>query len=197
MLRTFWQSGRRLARRPGHTAISVLVLGVGLGMVGFLFSLVQRTVLEPLPFAHADHLVVVGHAHVDGIGIGHVGSREWLAMRGSLQGVRRHGAFPVASYVLEGGGDTPASFEQGGQMTASTMHMLGAKPLLGRGLTAADERPGATPVVVLSAALWRHRFHADKAVLGRKIQVNGQWRTVVGVMPSRFQFPGRPPCGRR
>lgn len=191
MLRILWQAGRRLARRPGHTAILVLVLGVGLGVVGFLFSLVQRTVLEPLPFAHAERLMVVGHAHVDGIGIGHLGSHEWLAIKDALQGVRRHGAFAVASYVLKSGADTPASFEQGGQMTASTLHMLGAQPLLGRGLTAADEQPGATPVALLSAALWRHRFHSDKAIVGRRIQLNGRWRTVVGVMPARFQFPGQ------
>ncbi|MDQ6647770.1 MAG: ABC transporter permease, partial [Pseudomonadota bacterium] len=77
----------------------------------------------------------------------------------------------------------------GTRWTASMMSMLGVRPILGRAFSAADDQPGAAPVVLLSESLWRHDFNADPGVLGRAVRVNGDWAVVVGVMPKGFDFP--------
>ncbi len=97
----------------------------------------------------------------------------------------------VGAYVQAGLGlDTGsgARFYDGTLLTASMFHMLGVKPILGRGLAAADDKVGAPVVVLIGENLWRRQFHADRGVLGRKVRVSGQWATIVGVLPATFTF---------
>ena len=188
--RVWLQAIRRLGRRPGIFLTSVLVLGTGLGLAVFLFSLVQKTILQPLPFPQPDRLVVIGHAQDNGLGIGSLGTDLLLDLHGKLDGVGTVGAYSMSSMVLGGGGHAPAAYEQGASLTASVLHMLDVRPVLGRGFLPADEAPGATPVVLLGASLWRQRYHADPHILGRSLRVDGVWARVVGVLPERFGFPG-------
>lgn len=168
----------------------VLVLGTGLGLSVFLFSLVQKTILQPLPFPQPDRLVVIGHAQDNGLGIGSLGNEMLLALHHKLDGTGTVGAYSASGMVLGGEGHAPAAYEHGGSLTASAMRMLGVHPLLGRGFLPADEAPGATPVVLLGASLWRQRYHADPHILGRSLRVDGVWSRVVGVLPDTFGFPG-------
>ncbi len=188
IVREFRQAWRRLARRPGYALLSVAVLGVGLGVVLFLFSLVNTVVLQPLPFSHADRLVAVGEAHDKGIGIGDIDTHEYLGLRDRLQGVDAVGAYVWEGLGLDTG--SGARFYNGTRLTASMFRMLGAKPILGRGFAASDDKVGAPAVVLIGENLWRHQFHADPGVLGRKVRVSGQWATIVGVLPATFTFRG-------
>jgi len=77
----------------------------------------------------------------------------------------------------------------GSEVSADFFPLLGAAPLIGRTLTAADMRPAAPPPVVLSHALWRRRFAGDRRVLGRTLRLDDQLATVVGVMPPEFSVP--------
>lgn len=183
------QAWRRLWRRPGTSLISVLVLGVALGVVTFQFNLVQKTILQPLPFPHPDRLVVFGHANDSGIGIGTLNNALLLTLKGKLDGLDAAGAYGASSVVLGGGGHAPAAYELGGRLTASAMRMLDPHALLGRGLVPADDAPGAPPVVVLGESLWRQRYHADPHILGRSLRVDGTWAKVVGVLSKGFKFP--------
>jgi putative ABC transport system permease protein len=85
----------------------------------------------------------------------------------------------------------PAESRNGGYASRELFAVAGVPPALGRGFLAEDELPGAPPVVVLSAALWRERYGADPEVLGRSVRIGGSPATVVGVMPPGFQFPLR------
>ena len=76
-------------------------------------------------------------------------------------------------------------------MTAGFFDVLGVRPALGRGLTTAEDQPGAGPVVVLGNKLWRDRFGADRSILGTTATLDGVTRTIVGVMPPGFNFPNR------
>lgn len=188
IVREFRQVWRRLTRRPGYALLSVAVLGVGLGVVLFLFSLVNTLVLQPLPFPHAGRLVAVGEAHDNGIGIGDVDTREYIGLHDHLQGVDAVGAYAQKGFGLDTG--SGARFYVGTRLTALMLRMLGAKPILGRGLVASDDKVGAPAVLLIGENLWRHQFHADPDVLGHKVRVSGQWATIVGVLPATFTFRG-------
>lgn len=187
IVREFRQAWRRLLKRPGYTALMVLVLGVGLGVVVFLFSMINSLVLQPLPFPDAGRLVTIGEA--DSNVIGGVDSAQYLALKGNLRSVDAMGAYsgPVGTNLDSGAG---AVRYRGALMSAELMKLLGAQPLLGRGLSVADDAAGAPRVVVLTQTVWQHAFNADPHIVGRSVRVNGEWATVVGVLPARFNFPG-------
>jgi len=185
IVREFREAWRRLARRPGYALLSVVVLGVGLGVVLFLFSLVNTVILQPLPYPHADRLVALGEPTDSGIG--GMDSAQYLELRGKLRSVDAMGAATDAGINLDSGDG--ATYYAGCRLTASMMQLLGAQPLLGRGLIPADDVPGAPRVIVLSEALWRNAFGADPHIVGRTVRVNGEWASVVGVLASRFRYP--------
>ncbi|MDQ6647292.1 MAG: hypothetical protein M3Y93_08670, partial [Pseudomonadota bacterium] len=132
----FRNAWRRLMNRPGYTALSVGVLGVGLGVLLFLFGMINTLILHPLP-ASADRLMAIGPTNDRGIGISYVDSDEYLQRRGRLQGVAADGAYvPVGISLDEGHG--PLRYD-GTRWTASMMSMLGVRPILGRAFSAADD----------------------------------------------------------
>ena len=186
---------RRLHRRPGYTLLSIGVLGVGLGLTLFVFNLVHALILAPLPYPHADRLVAIGEIHDAsggpgdvGVGIDDLDGEQYLLLRRTLSGVETLGAYQKIGIALDAG--DRATMYEGGALTASMMNLLGVRPLLGRGFVAADEAAGAPAVVLLGESLWRHAFGADPAIVGRAVRVNGDWATVVGVLPASFGFPG-------
>lgn len=180
------QALRRLLKRPGYTALSVVVLGVGLGVMLFLFTIINSLLLQPLPFPDIGRLVTVGEPESNIIGA--MDSDQYLALKGNFDSMDAMGAFDTGGVNLDQGAG--AVHYRGARMTGSLMPMLGVQPLLGRALTAADDAAGADPVVVLGEGVWRQAFHADPEVLGRKVRVNGEWATVTGVLPAQFNFPG-------
>lgn len=188
-------ASRRLRRRPGYTLLSVGVLGVGLGLTLFVFNLVHALILAPLPYPHADRLVAIGEIRDASGGAGDVGTgiddldgAQYQLLQQSLSGVEKLGAYQAAGIVLDAGDG--ATLYEGGIFSASMMDLLGVRPLLGRGLLPADERPGAPRVVLIGESLWRHAFAGDPHIVGRTVRVNGDWSTVVGVLPAGFGFPG-------
>jgi putative ABC transport system permease protein len=186
IIREFRSAWRRLMNRPGYTALSVGVLGVGLGVLLFLFGLINGLVLHPLP-SPVDQLMAIGGTNDRGIGSYDVDSDDYLQRQGRLQGVAREGAFAPEGMSLDNGhGPT---YYAGTRWTASMMAMVNVQPILGRAFSAADDLPGSASVVLLGESLWRHEFNADPAVLGRAVRVNGNWATVVGVLPKNFEFP--------
>lgn len=182
LLREFRLAGRRLLARPGYAALSVAVLGAGLGTVLFLFSLINGLILQPLPFPHADRLVSIDYG-------------DDLAMRGTdfraLQ-QRLHrpalmGGFSQDLLTLGRAGreqTLPAS-----RVTASLFDMLGVKPVIGHGFSLADEHHGEALHVLIGNRLWHARFHGDRDIVGRSVTVGGRTATIIGVMPEGFAFP--------
>ena len=187
IVREFREAWRRLARRPGYALLSVAVLGVGLGVTLFLFSLVNTLILEPLPVPHPERLMALGEPSHSGNGIGSLDSDQYLALRDGLRSADEVGAYvPIGAGVEENGG---ARYYPGSRVTASMMPLLGVTPLLGRGLLPSDEAPGAADVVLLGENLWRRGFKADPHIAGRAVRINGEWATVVGVV-SEVKYAG-------
>lgn len=185
LMREIREAWRRLGKRPGYALLSVAVLGAGLGVMLFLFTLVNSVILQPMPFPQAGRLVAVGEP--TNSGIGGMDRAQYLELHGKLRSMDAMGAYADTNLNLDSGHG--AVHYGGGLLTASMMDVLGIKPLLGRGFEPADDAPGAPRVMLLGEPLWRHAFGADPHIIGRAVQVNAQWVTVVGVLPASFHFP--------
>jgi predicted permease len=189
MLADLRQSVRRLARAPGFTATAALTLALGIGANATIFSLVNAVFLRPLPVQEPQRLVRVfttwrGDGHT--INAGALGLPDVQALdaeRSVFAGVAALGRARVAL-----GEGEAARTVQTALVTANYFGVLGVRPALGRALTPDDTRAeGASAVAVLSHQLWRERFGADSALLGRAIALNGRSYTVVGVAPRTFR----------
>lgn len=181
-VRELRNAARRLLARPGYAALSVAVLGVGLGTVVFLFSLINGLVLQPLPFAHAGQLVSIDY----GNDLAMTG-QDFKALRQRLHRPARIGGFSQDMLTLGSGGAQQTLFAS--RVSASLFELLGVKPAIGRGFTRADEQPGEALHVLVGHRLWRQRFHGDRDIVGRSVTVGGRQATIIGVMPKGFAFP--------
>ena len=181
---------RSLARAPVFTATAAVTLALGIGANTAVFSVVDRVLLRPLPFAESENLIVIGHP-VPGYASG-----EWGLSRAGYFYFREHartlediGVYRSPAVVLTGDGRP----ERVGAalITASMLSTLRVTTALGRPFSPNDDRPGAQPVVVLSHDLWTRRYGADESIIGRTILVEGLPEEVIGVMPPDFHFPGQ------
>ncbi|AND69777.1 hypothetical protein ATSB10_23230 [Dyella thiooxydans] len=184
IVQEFREAWRRLSRRPGYALLSVAVLGVGLGVTLFLFSLVNTLIIDPLPMPQPDRLMAVGAPSFHDNGIETIDSADYMALRKGMHSIDAMGAYQGTGVSVDQG--QGATYHVGSRMTASMMSLLGIEPLLGRVLQPSDETPGAASVMLLGESLWRHGFHADPHIIGRAIRVDGAWATVVGVVPARM-----------
>lgn len=186
----FQFAARSLARAPVLSAVAVLSLALGIGANATIFSFVNAIVFRPLPLYQPERLVALNEANPKELCAGCGVGTSWPTYQAWRTGARSFaelGAYREDAYALAAEGEPERV--GGAAVTASTLETLGVAPILGRGLTAADERPGAPEVVLLGHGLWLRRFGGDTALIGRSVRVNGVPRTVVGIMPPRFGFP--------
>jgi putative ABC transport system permease protein len=178
---------RRLLARPGHTALLVAIVGAGIGAATTVFSVVDQLLLRPAPFAYADRLVDVLDTSRATRGGGNSLSMEkiagWQAQPSIFERFEAYG--PVQFDVT---GDSGPERIRGLNVSLGLFSMIGASPRLGRGFMSGDGRPGSERIAIVSEALWRRRFGAQPDTLGRRLTLNDQDYTIVGVMPRRFRL---------
>ena len=180
---------RMLLKSPGFTIVAVLTLALGIGANVATFSVVYAVLLRPLPFSHPEQLVRVfddlrGPNDQD---VGMSVPELW-----DLQD--RSGVFQDISAVAPsssavGGGERTVRAES---LVTSPDYfaLLGAKPQLGRVYTPQDAVPGFLEPVVISDGFWRRNFASDPNIIGRKMRLDSDMYTIVGVMPPGFRHPG-------
>jgi len=181
---------RMLRRSPGFTAIAVLTIALGIGATTAIFSIVDATLLHPLPYPHPEQLVSV----VDdfpGVGAENVGMSvpEWhdLEHSGIFQYVSPMGG--GGSVNLTGGSQPArASFLSESPNYFAT---LGVKPELGRAFDPEDKTPGFTLEALISDGLWRGAFGSDPNILGKSLRLDNDLYRVIGVMPPGYHDPGQ------
>lgn len=173
---------RLLARNPGFTLPALLALALGIGAATLIFGVVDAVLLRPLPYAEPERLVVVLHDGRDP-----VAPRTFHELRSQATSFDAVG---VAEYWRPNlASDAAPERVLGLRVTASTLAMTGAIPVLGRPLSADQEQPGRQGVVVIGHALWQRQFAGDPAVVGRSVRLDGAQYTIQGVMPPGFDFP--------
>jgi putative ABC transport system permease protein len=179
-------------RRPGPAAAAILALTLGIGANSTVFSFVSGVLLRPLPFAEPDRLVMMwqdksargGPAREvisPGLFI------DWKNRASALTSVSAlRNWSPTITGTGDGGSDE-AERLTGATVSGAFFTALGTAPAIGRTFAEADDRPGASPVVVIGDGLWRRRFGGDRSVVGRSVQLDGQPAEIIGVMPPDFR----------
>ena len=181
---------RTLRRSPGFTATAIIVTALGVGATTATYTIADYVLLRPLPFPESDRLVMLWEDMSPGsykrMEPSPANYRDWKQMSRSFSAMA---AIRPLSVGLVGVGE-PEQIE-GASVTADLFPMLGAQPFIGRLLTPDDDRPGAPGVVVLSYGLWKQRFGADPAVIGKRLLLAGYPYVVIGVMNKDFAYPNR------
>jgi len=176
--------------------MAVLSLAVGIGANTAIFSVVNGVLLRPLPYRDPDRLVTIREvvpklAHLYPslpVNLSHY--IEWRAHCQALESVA---IMDHASLDLTGVGDP--ELLSGAQVSANIFHVLGVHPQLGRAFLDEEDIQGRDHVAIVSDSLWKRRFHADAAIIGRKISLDGNPYEVVGVLPPAFRFPAQGDIG--
>jgi len=179
---------RTLRRSPGFSAIAILTLALGIGATTAIASLLYGILLRPLPYEHPERLVQVTWYFEQGGPTDAVTTTEYLYWKEHARGFAAAAAYAEvgAGFNLET--ESGAQYVHGQLVGDGLFAVVGVRAFLGREFTADETRLGGPPAAVLSYGLWRDRFGALPAVVGRPIRVNGTSYTVVGVMPRGFRF---------
>ena len=186
---------RELWKNRWFTCVTVLTLALGLGANTAIFGVVNRLMLNPLPYPDADELVYLG-LNMRGL-TGESASfpapssvvAAWRDEARSVDGLESFNSISVLAYDDNGG-----RVLRGTRITPGLPSLLEVAPVLGRGFTPADTEAGAPPVVMLSHEVWQRDYGGTNEVLGRAITLDDVPHVVVGVMPPRWDAfaAGRP-----
>jgi predicted permease len=182
---------RTLRKNPGFAAVVILTLGFGIGINTATFSIVNAVLIRPLGFAEPERLVAL-HEHLSGFDLeaNPFSPPDFLDLERDQQSFEGVAAYLNLHLELSGTGE-PIRLDAA-KVTANLFSMLGVTPLLGRGFTADEDRPGAD-VVILSWGLWQTRYGGERSILGQTVTLDRRPYTVIGVMPASFEFPRRGP----
>ena len=179
---------RTLTRNPVLSGAAILTLALGIGANTAIFSVVNAVILRPLPFPHADRLVMLSEDNPE-----KGWHRETAAPANYVDWKERVHAFADVAAYEPGGGATltgvgePQRIRLRG-VTGNYFTVLGVRPALGRVLAPEETWTSATPVAVISDRMWRDGFGADPATVGRSVSINGTLTEIVGVMPAGFTY---------
>jgi putative ABC transport system permease protein len=177
-------AARQLLHNPGFALVSILTLALGIGASTAIFSAVNPILFQPLPYPHADRLMLIQEMGTNGA----LRRPTFGTFHGSAEGSRSFDAMAVMKpwQPTLAGTDVPERLE-GQRVSAGYFRALGVPPAMGRGFEAADDQFRGPNVVVLSDRLWRQRFARDSAILGKQITLDDSLFTVIGVMPRSFE----------
>ncbi len=177
---------RTLVRAPGFTLAALLTLALGIGATATMFTFLNGMLLKPLPYPEGDRLVAIEHVSSRG-GVAranYLNYLDWAARSTSFESMA---AYYETSFNLSTIAEPVRA--QGIVATGELFRALEVEPLMGRGLSPADDRVDAPRAVVLSERVWERSFERDPDIIGTDVRLHGRPYTVVGVMPSPFSFP--------
>jgi putative ABC transport system permease protein len=179
---------RMLRKNPGFTCVVAATLALGISADVAIFGVVNAVLLRPLPYPSADRLLAVSeHSLKDpDISVAYPDYLDWRTQQSAFE--------EMSARMPTGGVITGANEPErviGRLVTASFFRTLGVQPMLGRAFTEDEDKPGAQPVMVISYGLWQRQLGSAADAIGKSITYNGEPWTVIGVMPSWFDFYGR------
>ncbi len=191
MVSDFRYGVRSLRKDRRLAALAIFALALGIGASTVVFSVIYDGLLNPFPYKDGREISV------------------FQIHDAERSGHRGRGAFSFSEFLdyrqqnhvftdMVGTGYTDVLYSskagvqqmQGAYLTTNTFPFLGVPPLLGRWITENDARPGAPPVFVMSYSTWKEEFGGDPGILGSAFNLNGESRTLVGIMPPRFRYFG-------
>jgi putative ABC transport system permease protein len=179
-------AARQLRRAPGYALAGMLTLALCIGANVTVFTIVDDVLFRPLAYPDSDRLVTV-FARLDPFGRIPVSDSQLRAWRPALKSF--DGMALIFGYDVNLSGRGEPERVAAARVSPELFSLLGVQPQLGRLLRPDEDVPGRDRVVVLSNSLWRRRFAADPAIVGRTVTIDGEPFEVVGVLPDTFRFP--------
>jgi putative ABC transport system permease protein len=185
--RSFKYATRVLVRAPLFTVTVILTIALGVGVNTAVFTEVNAVLLRPLPYYMPDQLVML--SAVDPLGkkrvtVSYPNFQDWKRDNDVFQDMA---AFEYRTYNLTG--DYEPERLSAAAVSANIFQLLGVNAQLGRSFLAEEDQFGVDGAVILGNQLWQRRFGSDKAIIGKRVTLDNQSYTVVGVMPDTFRFP--------
>lgn len=179
---------RTLRRNRAFALAAVLTIALGVGANTAVFSVVRGVLLRPLPFREPERLVMLWQTHpaIPLLQVTAPDFAEWRAGSHSFDQMAAYTLQAMNKISLIGYGE-PEQI-QGTMMSANLLPMLGVKPLAGRSILPSEEK-AREHVALISEALWRRKFGADRSIIGKPIRIETESFTVVGIVPQRNGFP--------
>ncbi|HVS66338.1 MAG TPA: ABC transporter permease [Thermoanaerobaculia bacterium] len=187
LLRDLRHAARSLRKAPSTTVVVVLTLALGIGANVAIFSVINGVILKPLEYPQPGRLVMIT-SQFPTLGFDQfwISPPEYMEYREWNESFLDVGGYRVGEVSVVGS-DQPLRV-RAGNVTAPFFRVMGVEPLLGRVFTEEEDLPGAEPVVLLSHELWQNALGGDESWIGRRLDVNGQPSTVIGVMPPGFDI---------
>jgi putative ABC transport system permease protein len=189
VLDELWQdiryARRRFRRSRGPAVVAVLALGVGVNLA--VFSVIQASLLRPLPHPDPDRLVTISSRQIES-GREHLTAPlDFFDFERRSSSFARMAAYYPPGFTITGGG--AAERVSGARASSGIFDVFGVRPALGRGFVAAEDHSGAAAVAVIGHGLWVRRYSADPSAVGQTILLSGRPYTIVGVLPEGFESP--------
>src|SRR5579859_1916327 len=178
---------RRLRHTGGFSAIVIIILAVGIAANTIIFSVINAAMLRPLPYPNSAQLVVLNWHSPGKLISPDISARAFFLLREQAHSFESLAAMANLDGGVNLSGAGKPQYVRGFRVSASFFRTLGILPLFGRSFSPEEERPGGPHAVVLSHDLWAQHFDKDPAAIGKQIRIDGELRTVVGIMPEYFR----------
>ncbi len=175
---------RTLRKNPGFTCVALITLALAIGANTAIFSVVYGALLRPLPYADPDRLVVLNETHprIGAVSVSYPNFIDWRAQNHVFSGMA----------LMAGVGHNLSGIAQpetisGQAVSSNLLPLIGVRPLIGRTFDPSEDKPGATPVVMLTYQLWQSHFAGSQDVIGRSVSLDGRGFTIIAVLPPDFR----------
>lgn len=180
---------RVLRRAPVFTVSTILVLTLGIGATTAVFGLINAMLFAPLPYANAERLMMVWEHNLPRNRSRNViNTGNFLTWQERNTSFEQMAIFTTSTANLTGRGD-PEELT-GITASANLLSMIGAQPVVGRLFDPGEDQPNRPATVIVSEGLWRRRLGGQPDVIGQTMMLNGEARTIVGVLPASFELLG-------
>src|SRR5213082_1939279 len=188
ILQDFRYALRMLAKQPAFAAIAVLTLALGIGANTAIFSIINSVLLRPLPYPHADRIMVLNESSGPGQDFS-VALPDYFDWQKETKTFEHLACTHKESRNLSGIPGREPERVSCASVARNFFNIIGLPPEIGRTFSEDEDKVGGPPVVVISDRLWQRAFNRDPAAIGRSINLHDQSYTIVGVMPPQMTSP--------
>jgi len=180
-------AARSLGKRPGFALLGLLTLGLGIGAVTSVFSVVNGVLLRPLAYANPERIVILWHDLGNGAqSLPALHPKDLFDYRERSE-LFEEWTLATGNEFILGGEDNPELVDVG-VVEANFHSFFGVEPLLGRSFTPEESVHGGPNVAILSHRLWARRYGSDPAIAGKNVRLAGEDHEIVGVLPASFRL---------
>jgi putative ABC transport system permease protein len=180
---------RQLRKSPAFTSVAILTLALGIGANTAIFSLVNGVLLRPLPFPDAERIIYIeGKNPAAGITDSNISFLDFTDWSQQTDLFASTAAYWTGTANFGADGAEPERVPRAG-VTTGFFSVLGVQPVLGRTFVPEDEKPDTFTAAIISHGLWKRRFGSDPSIVGKQVQISARPFTIIGVMPSGFEYP--------